>query len=86
MPFQDVYIVECVRSPIGRGYKNGALHNIMAVGKDNTQNTKKTKSSFLDLLAMTLAELMKRAGVSKSEVEDVICGCVSPVGEQVQFR
>jgi len=66
MPFSDVYIVGAVRSPIGRGYKNGMLHDVLAK----------------DLLAMTLDELTTRTGVEKSEVQDIICGCVSPVGEQ----
>lgn len=62
----DVFIIECVRTPIGRGYSNGSLHNIQPV----------------DLLALTLNELMKKSGISKSEVEDVITGCVTPIGEQ----
>jgi acetyl-CoA acyltransferase len=36
----------------------------------------------VDLLAETLAELVARAGVDASLVDDVICGCVSQVGEQ----
>ncbi|MRG86138.1 thiolase family protein [Salinibacillus xinjiangensis] len=35
-----------------------------------------------DLAALTLKELVRRAGISSSEVEDVIMGCVSQVGEQ----
>jgi acetyl-CoA acetyltransferase len=62
----DVYIVGCVRTPIGRGYKNGMFHNTLPV----------------DLLAMTLDELTKRTGVAKGEVEDVITGVVTPMGEQ----
>jgi acetyl-CoA acyltransferase len=63
---RDVFIVEAVRTPIGRGKVGGALNHIHPV----------------DLLARTLDELMRRAGVAKSEVEDVVAGCVSPVGEQ----
>ncbi|EGG16948.1 hypothetical protein DFA_07929 [Cavenderia fasciculata] len=62
----DVYIVECVRTPIARGYKNGALHSMQPV----------------DLLAATLKELVKRSGIDAALVEDVICGVVSPVNEQ----
>jgi acetyl-CoA acyltransferase len=36
----------------------------------------------VDLLAETLAELVARSGVDASQVDDVICGCVSQVGEQ----
>ena len=63
---RDVFIVDAVRTPIGRGKADGALHHIHPV----------------DLLARTLDELMRRTGVAKSEVEDVVAGCVSPVGEQ----
>lgn len=35
-----------------------------------------------ELAAMVLEELVNRAGVDKSDVEDVILGCVSQVGEQ----
>jgi acetyl-CoA acetyltransferase len=31
---------------------------------------------------MTLDELMKRSKVDKTHVEDVITGCVTPMGEQ----
>jgi acetyl-CoA acetyltransferase family protein len=63
---RDVYIVGCVRTPIGRGYANGALHEAMPV----------------ELLAATLKEVVARAGVSPSAVEDVICGVVTPVKSQ----
>jgi acetyl-CoA acyltransferase len=36
----------------------------------------------VDLLAETLTELVARSGVDASTVDDVICGCVSQVGEQ----
>ena len=36
----------------------------------------------VNLLSQVLQELMKRAGVDASEVEDVISGCVDQVGEQ----
>ncbi|WOV87797.1 thiolase family protein [Sporosarcina oncorhynchi] len=35
-----------------------------------------------ELAAIVLEELMKRAGVDKAEVEDVILGCVTQAGEQ----
>ncbi|MGH2821166.1 MAG: beta-ketoacyl synthase N-terminal-like domain-containing protein, partial [Actinomycetota bacterium] len=35
-----------------------------------------------DLLAEVLNELVARSGVDASKVDDVICGCVSQVGEQ----
>ncbi len=63
---RDVFIVDAVRTPIGRGKADGALHHIHPV----------------DLLARTLDELVRRTGVAKAQVEDVVAGCVSPVGEQ----
>src|SRR5437764_14352823 len=35
-----------------------------------------------DLLAATLSELGSRSGIDPATVDDVICGCVSQVGEQ----
>ncbi len=63
---RDTYIVEAVRTPVGRGRDDGALHSVHPV----------------DLLAMTLSECVKRAGVDKGDVEDVIAGCVSPMAKQ----
>lgn len=62
----DAYIVEAVRTPIGRGKADGGLNGIHPV----------------HLLAMTLEEVCKRAGVAKDQVQDIIAGCVSPTGEQ----
>lgn len=63
---RDVFLLEAVRTPIGRGKPDGALHGVHPV----------------HLLAQTLEALTQRAGVEKAQVEDVIAGCVSPVGEQ----
>ena len=35
-----------------------------------------------DLLAATLSEVVSRSGIDPSAVDDVICGCVSQVGDQ----
>ena len=35
-----------------------------------------------DLLALTLAEVVRRAGIDKRQVDDVIVGCVTQTGEQ----
>ena len=62
----EAYIVEAVRTPIGRGREDGALHSVRPV----------------DLLGMVLSEVVARGGLPKAEVQDVIAGCVTPVGEQ----
>jgi len=63
---QDAYIIDCVRTPIAIGKANGALHNIHPV----------------NLLAQVLDAVTNRVDVNKALVEDVICGCVTPLKEQ----
>lgn len=63
---RDVYIIDAIRTPIGRGKEDGALHSIHPV----------------DLLARTLNALVEKAGVDKSQVEDIVTGCVSAHSEQ----
>jgi acetyl-CoA acyltransferase len=60
----DIYIVEAVRTPVGK-YK-GSLAGVRA---DH-------------LGAHLLGALLARAGVDAAEVDDVIFGCVTQVGEQ----
>ena len=63
----EVYIIDAVRTPIGIGKPDvGALSKIAP----------------MDLAALVLNELMRRAGLAPEVVEDVILGCVSPVGDQ----
>jgi acetyl-CoA acyltransferase len=59
--------VEAVRTPIGRGHREKGYY------KDVHPNV---------LLGTTYSEVIKRAGIDASEVEDVIAGCVSQFGEQ----
>ena len=63
---RDVFIVDAIRTPIGRGKPDGALHSVHPV----------------DLLARTLKKLVERAGVDACEVEDIVAGCVTANGEQ----
>lgn len=63
---RDVFIVDAIRTPIGRGKEDGALHNIHPV----------------DLLAKALNALVDHANVEKRHVEDIVTGCVSAHGEQ----
>jgi len=62
----DAVIVDAVRTPIGKGKANGALHDINAV----------------DLLAHSLRAVVERTGIDPALIEDVIGGNVTQVGEQ----
>src|SRR5919106_772747 len=65
---REVVIVEAVRTPIGRGHPEKGYF------KDTHPN---------ELLGKTYTELIERAGIEPSAVEDVICGCVQQYGEQM---
>jgi acetyl-CoA C-acetyltransferase len=62
----DAYILDAVRSPRGRGRPDGSLHPITPI----------------QLAAQTLAALRDRTQLDTSKIDDVILGCVTPVGEQ----
>jgi len=62
----DVFILSAVRSPVGVGKPNGALQPIAPV----------------DLTSRVLVEAVNRAGITPEQVEDVILGCVTPIGDQ----
>jgi len=62
----DAYIYDHIRSPRGRGRSNGAIHEVTPV----------------DLASQVLASLRDRNGLDTACVDDVVLGCVSPVGEQ----
>ena len=64
---REVVIVEAVRTPIGRGHPEKGYY------KDTHPN---------ELLGRCYSEVLDRAGVDASEVEDVIAGCVQQFGEQ----
>ncbi|MFC9662817.1 thiolase family protein [Nocardia sp. NPDC127606] len=63
---RDAVIVEAVRTPIGRGKPNGALHDVHPV----------------DLLAHSLRAVVERSGIDPALIDDVIGGIVTQVGEQ----
>src|SRR6266576_1862913 len=64
---REVVIVEAVRTPVGRGHAEKGYY------KDTHP---------ADLLGKTYTEVLSRAGVDPSEVEDVIAGCVQQFGPQ----
>lgn len=61
----DAFIYDHVRTPRGRGKKDGSLHEVPAVR----------------LGAKVLEALRDRNGLDTSKVDDIIFGCVDPVGE-----
>ena len=63
---RDAVIVGAVRTPVGKGKANGALHGVLPA----------------DLLAHSLRELTARTGVDPAQVDDVIAGAVTQVGDQ----
>jgi acetyl-CoA acetyltransferase family protein len=65
---REVVIVEAARTPIGRG------HPEKGIFKDTHPN---------ELLGVCFTEVIERAGIEPSLVEDVIGGCVQQYGEQM---
>jgi acetyl-CoA C-acetyltransferase len=61
----DAFIFDHVRSPRGRGKADGSLHEVTA----------------LNLAAQTLAAVKNRNNLDPALVDDVVLGCVDPVGE-----
>jgi acetyl-CoA C-acetyltransferase len=61
----DAFIYDHLRTPRGRGKVDGALHEVTA----------------LDLATQTLAGLRERNVLDPKLVDDVVLGCVDPVGE-----
>jgi acetyl-CoA C-acetyltransferase len=62
----DAFIFDAIRTPRGRGRKDGGLHEVTA----------------LRLSALTLNAVKERNGLPEDAVEDVIWGNVTQVGEQ----
>jgi acetyl-CoA C-acetyltransferase len=62
----DAYIFDAVRTPRGKGKKDGSLHEITS----------------LSLATQVLEALRDRNNLDTSYVDDVVLGCVAPVGEQ----
>ena len=62
----NAMIFDAVRTPRGKGKKDGSLHEVKPV----------------DLLAGLLVKLQQRLAFDPSQLDDVVMGVVSPVGEQ----
>jgi acetyl-CoA C-acetyltransferase len=61
----EAFIYDAVRTPRGRGKSDGALHEVTTV----------------DLAVTTLNAIRERNALDPMMVEDVVLGCVDPVGE-----
>jgi acetyl-CoA C-acetyltransferase len=61
----DAFIYDHVRTPRGRGKADGALHEVTA----------------LNLASQALAAIRERNRLDSTPVDDVVLGCVDPVGE-----
>jgi acetyl-CoA C-acetyltransferase len=62
----SAYIFDAVRTPRSKGKRGGSLHEVKPV----------------DLGAGLLVELQSRFDLDTSYVDDVVMGCVTPIGEQ----
>jgi len=62
----EAMVFDAIRTPRGRGKSSGSLHEVKPIS----------------LLTGVLKELQHRHDLDTSQVEDVVMGCVTPVGEQ----
>jgi acetyl-CoA C-acetyltransferase len=62
----EAFIYDAVRTPRGRGKKDGSLHDITPI----------------QLATQMLEAVRDRTAIDTADVDDVILGCVTPVGEQ----
>ena len=62
----EAFIFDAVRTPRGKGKKDGALYSVKPV----------------NLVAGLLNALQARNNLDTSQVDDIVLGCVTPVGDQ----
>ncbi|WP_374412208.1 acetyl-CoA C-acetyltransferase [Hydrogenophaga sp.] len=62
----EAFVYDAIRTPRGKGKKDGSLHEVKPV----------------NLLAGLLTELQRRNDLDTAAVDDVVMGVVSPIGEQ----
>ena len=62
----QAYIYDAIRTPRGRGKADGALHAVAPV----------------DLLVTLFHALAQRTHLNTAQVDDIVLGCVTPIGEQ----
>lgn len=62
----EAYIIDAIRTPRGKGKKDGSLYEVKPIS----------------LLTGLLHELQHRHQLDTSKVDDIVLGCVTPVGDQ----
>lgn len=62
----EALIFDAIRTPRARGRASGSLHEVKPVS----------------LLSQLLNELVDRHGFDTAEVDDIVMGCVTPIGDQ----
>lgn len=62
----EAYIIDAIRTPRGKGKKDGSLHEVKPIS----------------LLTTLLNELKERHDLDTSHVDDIVLGCVTPIGDQ----
>ena len=62
----EAYIIDAIRTPRGKGKKDGSLYEVKPI----------------TLLTTLLNELKDRHQLDTSKVDDIVLGCVTPIGDQ----
>lgn len=62
----EAYIIDAIRTPRGKGKKDGSLHEVKPIS----------------LLTTLLNELKERHNLDTFQVDDIVLGCVTPIGDQ----
>ncbi|MCL6248905.1 acetyl-CoA C-acetyltransferase [Acinetobacter sp. ANC 4945] len=62
----EAYIIDAIRTPRGKGKKDGSLHQVKPIS----------------LLTGLLNELQNRHQFDTAAVDDIVLGCVTPIGDQ----
>ncbi|MGB1253157.1 MAG: acetyl-CoA C-acetyltransferase [Candidatus Promineifilaceae bacterium] len=68
MQAQEAYVYEAIRTPRSKGKASGELHEVKPI----------------DLVVTLMEELVERTDIDTAAVDDVVLGCVTPVGDQGQ--
>lgn len=63
---QEAYIYEAIRTPRAKGKASGELYEVKPI----------------DLVVTLMDELVARTQLDTSQVDDVVLGCVTPIGDQ----